>query len=79
MSGDISQMNQYLQRESESEATQSCPTLCGPMDYHLTRLLPPWNFPSKSTGVDCHFLLQGIFPTQCSNPGLPHCRQMLYL
>ena len=29
-------------------------------------------------GVDCHFLLQGIFPTQESNPGLPHCRQMLY-
>jgi len=28
--------------------------------------------------VDCHFLLQGIFPTQGSNPGLPHCRQMLY-
>ena len=26
----------------------------------------------------CHFLLQGIFPTQGSNPGLPHCRQMLY-
>ena len=29
-------------------------------------------------GVDCHFLLQGIFPTQESNPGLLHCRQMLY-
>ena len=31
-----------------------------------------------STGVGCHFLLQGIFPTQGSKPGLPHCRQMLY-
>ena len=31
-----------------------------------------------STGVGCHFLLQGIFPTQGLNPGLPHCRQMLY-
>ena len=30
------------------------------------------------TGVDCRFLLQGIFPTQGSNPGLPHCRQILY-
>ena len=29
------------------------------------------------TGVHCHFLLQGIFPTQESNPGLPHCRQTL--
>ena len=41
-------------------------------------LLSPWNFPGKSTGVGCHFLLQGIFPTQGSNPGLPHCRQTLY-
>ena len=43
-----------------------------------TRLLCPWDFPGNSTGVDCHFLLQGIFPTQGSNPGLPHCRQTLY-
>ncbi|KAB0388241.1 hypothetical protein FD755_003197 [Muntiacus reevesi] len=41
-------------------------------------LLHPWDFPGKSTGVGCHFLLQRIFPTQGSNPGLPHCRQMLY-
>jgi len=33
--------------------------------------------PGKNTGVDCHALLQGIFPTQGSNPGLPHCRQIL--
>ena len=32
----------------------------------------------QMTGVGCHFLLQGIFPIQGSNPGLPHCRQMLY-
>ena len=42
--------------------TQSCPTLCDPMEP--TRLLCPWNFPGKNTGVVCHFLLQGIFPTQ---------------
>ena len=42
-----------------------------------TRLLCLWDFPGKSTGVDCHFLFQGIFPTQGSNPGLPHCRQTL--
>ena len=35
-------------------------------------------FPGNSTGVGCHFLLQGIFPTQGLNPGLPHCRQTLY-
>ena len=38
-------------------------------------LLRPLDFPGKSTGVVCHFLLQGIFLTQGSNPGLPHCRQ----
>ena len=40
------------------------------------RLLCPWNFPGKNTGVGCHFLLQEIFPIQGSNPGLPHCRQI---
>ena len=41
------------------------------------RFLRPWNFPGKSTGVGCHFLLQGIFPTQGLNPGLQHCRQTI--
>ena len=40
--------------------------------------LSPWDFPGNSIGMDCHFLLQGIFLTQGSNPGLPHCRQTLY-
>ena len=44
----------------------------------VTRLLSQWNFPGKSTGVGCYFLLQGIFPTQGSNPALLHCRQTLY-
>ena len=43
-----------------------------------TRPLHPWDFPGKNTGVGCHFLLQGIFPTQGLNPGLRHCRLMLY-
>ena len=43
-----------------------------------TRLLHPWDFPGKSTGVGRHFPLQGILPTQGLNPDLPHCRQMLY-
>ena len=43
-----------------------------------TRLLCPWDVPGKNTGVGCHFLLQGIFLTQGSNPGLLHCRQTLY-
>ena len=58
-----------------TEVAQSCPTLCDPMD---TRLLRPWDFLGKSTGVDCHFLLQGIFLTQGSNPDLLRCGQTLY-
>ena len=38
----------------------------------------PWNSPGQKTGVGSLSLLQGIFPTQRSNPGLPHCRQILY-
>ena len=38
----------------------------------------PWDFLGKNTGVGCHFLLQETFLTQGPNPGLPHCRQMLY-
>ena len=34
--------------------------------------------PGKNTGMGCHALLQGIFPTHGSNPGLPHCRRILY-
>ena len=42
------------------------------------RLLCPWNSPGKNTGLGCHSLLQGIFPTQGLNLGLLHCRQILY-
>ena len=38
---------------------------------------PSMESPGENTGVSCHFLLQGIFPTQGLNPGLPHCRQRL--
>ena len=36
------------------------------------------DFSGKNTGVGCHALLQGVFPTQGSYPGLLHCRQILY-
>ena len=55
---------------------QLCLTLCHPID--LARLLCAWNSPRKNTGVGCHSLLQGIFPTQGSNLGFLHCRQTLY-
>ena len=45
-------------------------TLWWPHGLHPTWLLCPWNFPSKNTGVDGHFLFQGIVPTQGSNPHL---------
>ena len=41
-------------------------------------LYSPWNSPGQNTGMGSLSLLQGIFPTQGSNPGLPHCRQILY-
>ena len=41
-------------------------------------LYSPWNSPGQNTGVDSPSLLQRIFPTQGSNPGLPHGRQILY-
>ena len=41
-------------------------------------LYSPWNSPGQSTGVRSLSLLQGIFPTQGSNPGLPHCRWIIY-
>ena len=49
-----------------------------PPGLQPTRLLHPWDFPGKNTGVGCHFFLQGIFPTQGLNLDLPHCRQTLY-
>ena len=47
----------------------------------FARLLCPWDFPGKNTGMGCHFLCQGIFPTQGLNLHLLcllHCRQILY-
>ena len=52
-----------------------CVCVCS-LTKSLTK--PAMNFPGKSAGVDCHFLLQGIFPTQELNPGLLHCKQTLY-
>ena len=50
----------------------------GPQWTVAPRLLCPWNSLSENTGVGCYALLQGIFPTQGSNPGLLHYRQILY-
>ena len=58
--------------------TQSCLTLCDPMDFSLPCSSIYRYSPGKNTGVGCHTFLQGILPTQGSNSGLPHYRQILY-
>ena len=52
--------------------------LLQPYGMQPARRFCPWDFPSKNTRLGCHFLLQGIFPTQELNPGFQHCRQILY-
>ena len=54
------------------KVVQSCPTLYDTIPYS------PWNSPGQNTGVDSLSVLQGIIPTQGWNPGLPHCRWILY-
>ena len=56
------------------KVTQLCLTLCDSTDY----IYSPWNSPGQNAGVGSLSLLQGILPTQGSNPGLPHCRQILH-
>ena len=57
---------------------QSCLTLCDPMDCRPQGSSIHGDYPGKNIEMGCLALLQGIFPTQGSNPGLPHCRQILY-
>ena len=57
---------------------QLCPTLCGPTDCSPPGSSVHGDSPRNNTGVGCHTLLQGIFPTQESNSDLLHCRWILY-
>ena len=67
----ISWFWQVKEGESESHSL-----VFGSLRPH--ELYSPWNSPGQNTGVGSLCLLQGIFPTQVSNPGLPHCRRSLY-
>ena len=58
--------------------TRSCPILCHPMDCSPPGSSVCGDSPDKNTGVGCQDFLQGIFPTQKSNQGLLHRRQILY-
>ena len=57
---------------------QLCPTLCSRMDCSPPDSSVHGDSPGKNTGVGCHAFLQEIFPTEGSNPDLPHCRHILY-
>ena len=58
--------------------TQLCLTLFDPKDCSPPGSSVHGDSPGKNTGVGCHALLQGSFPTQGLNPGLLHCRRILY-
>ena len=55
---------------------ESCSVVSDSLQLH--GLYSPWDSPGQNTGVGSLSLLLGIFRTQGSNPGLPHCRQILY-
>ena len=58
--------------------TQHCPTFCDTMDFSPLDSSVHGDSSGKNTEVGCHALFQAVFLTQGSNPGLPHCRQILY-
>ena len=55
-----------------------CEYFCNPMNCSPPKSSVHGDAPGKNTGEGCHALLQGLFLTQGSNPGLPHCRQILH-
>ena len=57
---------------------QSCPILCDPMDCSPPGSSVHGDSLGKNIGMGCHAVLQGNFPTQGWNPGLPNCRRILY-
>ena len=66
----------YLVSNNLMKWSESCSVVSKSLRHH--GLHRPWNSPGQNTGVGSLSLLQGIFPSQGSNPGLPHCRQILY-
>ena len=62
---------QVTRRKSKSVSHSTMSNSLRPHGLQPTRLLCPWDSPGKNTGVGCHALLKGIFPTQGLSPGLP--------
>ena len=67
--GNLSQMRKWIESESR-------PVMSDSLRPH--ELYSPWNSPDQNTRVGSLSFLLGIFPTQGFNPGLPHCRWILY-
>ena len=65
-------------KESENVSCSVMSDSLQPHGLQPARFLCPWNSSGANSGVGSCSLLQGIFPTQGSNPGLLHCRQILY-
>ena len=62
-------MHRYMKSRKMACECESCSV--------VSDSVTTWNSPGQNAGVGSHSLLQGIFPIQGSNPGLPHCRQIL--
>ena len=66
-------LNLHIYTKSESESRSVVSDSLQPNGLYSS-----WNSPGQNTGVGSYSLLQGIFPTQGLNPGLPYCKQILY-
>ena len=75
--GEVGHFYEDLQALLVCLGTQSCLTLCDPMDCSPPGFLCPWDCPGKNTGMGYHAILQGIFLTHRSNLGLLLCRWIL--
>ena len=64
-------MEKNIKEKKKVKVTRSCPTLCNPMDYRVHGIL-------QARILEWVAFLQGIFPTQGSNPGLPSCKWIIY-
>ena len=67
-----------IRREMLCLVAQWCPTMWDPMECSVAGTSVHGHSPGKDTGAGSHTFLQGIFPTQGSNTGLLHCKQILY-
>ena len=76
MTRELKNKSFYEERNMVESESESHSVMSNSLQPH--GLYSPWNSLGQNTGVGSHSLLQGIFPTQGSNPGFPHYRQILY-